>query len=130
MNRIDLTKKLITDMPPQIVDDSVICVSLLSKEKSMRGICQMCGERPDNLNEQISALERELYQQRFNNEHNLSIDGVIVDKIIALEKQLEIAREALVYYGARMGMGGTARRALEQIEQIAKTGSEQVGEIK
>lgn len=33
-------------------------------------------------------LEKELFQQRFNNEHNLSIDGVISDKIINQEKEL------------------------------------------
>jgi hypothetical protein len=39
------------------------------------------------LKEEIKLLKYELWQQRFNNEKNLSIDGVIADKIKELETQ-------------------------------------------
>lgn len=42
-----------------------------------------------NLEEKVGALERELYQQRFNNEHNLSIDQKVSDEIKRLNEVVE-----------------------------------------
>jgi hypothetical protein len=57
------------------------------------------GERSDTpetleLRKKIKSLKTELYQQRFNNEKNLSIDGVIADKI----KELQTQNIALIDY--------------------------------
>lgn len=43
------------------------------------------------LQKEIKILEAELHQQRFNNKHNLSIDGVIADKIESLSVKLKEA---------------------------------------
>lgn len=50
--------------------------------------------------EVMEKLERELYQQRFNNKHNLSIDQKISDEIERLRnvnKELESDNEELRY---------------------------------
>lgn len=39
--------------------------------------------------EKIAQLENELHQQRFNNEHNLSIDQKIADKIKELDEKIK-----------------------------------------
>jgi hypothetical protein len=52
---------------------------------------------PENvlaLKEEIKLLKHELHQQRFNNEKNISIDGVIADKI----KELQTQNIALIDY--------------------------------
>ncbi len=41
--------------------------------------------------DEVKQLKAELHQQRFNNKHNLSVDGVIADKIEFLSTQLKEA---------------------------------------
>lgn len=41
-------------------------------------------------------LQRELYQQRFNNKHNLSIDQKISDEIAELQEKLDSAVKYLI----------------------------------
>tara|TARA_R110002020_G_scaffold182855_4_gene378693 strand:+ start:119 stop:307 length:189 start_codon:yes stop_codon:yes gene_type:complete len=50
---------------------------------------------------------------------NLTPEQEATEKLFAeneqLKKENEILKKALKYYGNRMGMGGTARRALENV---------------
>lgn len=57
------------------------------------------------LDRKIKRLEAELHQQKFNNKHNLSIDGQIADKIESLEQENQILREELI----------SARRLMENL---------------
>lgn len=43
--------------------------------------------------ESIARLEKELHQQKFNNKHNLSIDGEVSKKIEELEKEVQELKE-------------------------------------
>ena len=48
--------------------------------------CKTCGDRTMwsedyDYEAEIKSLKADLHQQKFNNKHNLSIDGVIADKI-------------------------------------------------
>jgi len=45
--------------------------------------------------EEITKLEAELAQQRFNNEHNLSIDQKVSDEMVKLKAENEMMREYL-----------------------------------
>lgn len=58
---------------------------------------------------EIESLKRELKQQRFNNEHNLSIDQKIADKIQKQAEVIERLKDALWFYAATSSWGGDNR---------------------
>jgi len=45
----------------------------------------------------VTELNQDLFQQRFNNKHNLSIDGVISNKIMTQEQKLETLSDAMMW---------------------------------
>lgn len=55
---------------------------------------------------QVAELNKELEQQRFNNKHNLSIDGAISDKITELEERLKEAVEVIGFYASKIRWNG------------------------
>lgn len=52
----------------------------------------------DGIEQELSSLRKELAQQRFNNEHNLSIDQKVADRITELEQVIVEMAEALNKY--------------------------------
>lgn len=80
----------------------------------------------------IKNLQEELRQQRFNNEHNLSIDQKVSDEIAKLKEQVKVLKEAcedIVHGGCPVENGcvsyeqcncdlNKAEEALKKIEEI------------
>jgi hypothetical protein len=53
--------------------------------------------RISGLQKLVTKLNQDLFQQRFNNKHNLSIDGVISNKIMTQEQKLETLSDAMMW---------------------------------
>jgi hypothetical protein len=54
-------------------------------------------KRISGLQKLVTELNQALFQQRFNNKHNLSIDGVISNKIMTQEQKLETLSDAMMW---------------------------------
>ena len=54
-------------------------------------------KRIHGLQKLVTQLNQDLFQQRFNNKHNLSIDGVISNKIMTQEQKLETLSDAMMW---------------------------------
>ena len=72
-----------------------------SKEKAQEYVdsARKCLLENIELEQQLKKSEGELYQQRFNNKHNLSIDQTIADKITKLEAQLKTSMQIIEVQG-------------------------------
>jgi len=64
--------------------------------------------------------ERELHQQRFNNEHNLSIDQKVADRIPELEMQIKTQGQNLTHYtNEQLKLEAENARMREALKEIS-----------
>ncbi len=80
--------------------------------------------------EKIAELEKELHQQRFNNEHNLSIDQIVADKITQLEHEISVQKNTLEFVKLSIERNSGAYEKLQKERDEARKVIKFYGDVK